>query len=267
MNTKQKIVIGIAVVLVALSGLFPPFQGEYRGEDEHAKVYMGHWFLFSPPDGDDVYSAIYYEPASMSDRRDCDSRIITSRVGVQMLTIIIISTGLVLILGGGQRQELLVAPAIQLDSEPEQTNPEGSPKIGPVGLGGWLIIPAIGLILAPIKTVAMTSIGLRMLKSVRPELMSDPRVVVMGVIDFVLIVATVVVASYFFEKRRVAVRAMIGLMVAVFFANLIQSILNADLLGAVDSNTFTPALHAFVYAVIWCTYFTHSKRVKNTFVR
>ncbi len=266
MNSNQKIVIGIAVALIALSGLFPPYQGEYRAEDEHTKAYIGYWFLFSPPDGYDVYYAIYGHHCSSSDSRDCSSRIVTSRIGVQMVTIIIVAAGLVLVCGGNRRRQSIRSFVGQLNGEPKQI-PEGSPNIGPIGISGWLIIPAIGLVLGPIKTAVGMYMGVRILNSIRPGLLNDPRVIAMGIMDITMIMATLIVASYFFEKRKTAVRAIIGLMVASVFANLLQAILKIDVFGEGDSSAFTPMFHAIIYAGIWCTYFTYSERVKNTFVR
>lgn len=49
MNIKQKIVIAVATVLVALSGLFPPFEGEYRRQGDNLRKYIGYHSIFSPP--------------------------------------------------------------------------------------------------------------------------------------------------------------------------------------------------------------------------
>ena len=142
---------------------------------------------------------------------------------------------------------------------------EQTVKPEPKGIAGWLIIPAIGLVLAPIKSAAMLFRGLSMIQSFAPELTSDPRLWCFGLIDIAMIIATIIVAVIFFKKRRIAVRAIIGLMVASIFANLVQSLLNAAMFEEVDADTVKPVIHACVFSAVWIPYFLKSKRVKNTF--
>ena len=136
----------------------------------------------------------------------------------------------------------------------------------PKGIGGWLIIPAIGLILGPIKAVVLLFMGINMIQSVAPELLSDVRLWASGVIDVAIISAAIGIAVLFFQERRIAVRAIIGLMAASIFANLVQVFLNAAMFEKVDVDTIKPVVHACVFAAIWIPYFIKSKRVKNTFV-
>ena len=105
-----------------------------------------------------------------------------------------------------------------------------------------------------------------MIQSFAPELTSDPRLWFSGMIDVAMIVAAIIVAVLFFKKRRVAVRAIIGLMVASIFANFVQALLNAAMFEEVDTDTVKPVIHACVFGATWIPYFLKSKRVKNTFV-
>ncbi len=102
MNKKQQIVVAMAVACVALSGLFPPYEGEYRREGDNLKRYIGYRFLFAPPSEEDVCRIIHgKEPSDPSDfyLSKSSSQIITSRVWVQIVTIVIAATGIVLLLG------------------------------------------------------------------------------------------------------------------------------------------------------------------------
>ena len=137
----------------------------------------------------------------------------------------------------------------------------------PRGIGGWLIIPAIGLVLSPIKSLTMLIMGIKMIQSFTPELLSDARLWISGLIDVTLIIATLVVTVFFFKKRRIAVQAIIGLMAASIVASAIQTFLNMSMIGEVDSDTIKPIVHACVFGAIWIPYFLKSKRVKNTFVK
>jgi len=147
---------------------------------------------------------------------------------------------------------------------PSKINPGSSVILR--GIAGWLIIPAIGFVLAPIKSLATLIMGLNMIRSFAPELLSDARLWLSGLIDVAMIVATIIVAVLFFKRRRVAVQAIIGLMVASIFANFVQALLNAAMFEEVDFDTIKPVIHACVFGAIWIPYFLKSKRVKNTFV-
>jgi hypothetical protein len=134
------------------------------------------------------------------------------------------------------------------------------------GIGGWLLIPAIGLIFAPIKSVASFYLGINMIKNFSPELLDDPRFWLIGLIDIVNIVAGIIIAVFFFKKLILAKKAIIGLMLAVMFFTICQTLLNISIFGEGDFEFFKPVLHAIVFGSIWIPYFLKSKRVKNTFV-
>lgn len=143
------------------------------------------------------------------------------------------------------------------------SEPEVKIKPEPKGIAGWLIIPAIGLVLAPIKSAAMLFMGLSMIQSFAPELTGDPRLWLSGAIDIAMIVATIIVAVLFFKKKSIAVRAIISLMAASILGNIVQAFLNVAMFEEVD--TIKPVIHACVFGAIWIPYFLKSRRVKNTF--
>ncbi len=136
----------------------------------------------------------------------------------------------------------------------------------PKGIGGWLIIPAIGLVLGPIKAVVSLFLGIGMIQGFAPELLSDVRLWVSGIIDVAMIIAAIIVAILFFRERRIAVVAIISLMAASIVASVIQLFLSIAMFGEASSDNINPVLHACVFAAIWVPYFVKSKRVKNTFV-
>ncbi len=136
----------------------------------------------------------------------------------------------------------------------------------PKGIAGWLIIPAIGLVLGPISSLAALIMGINMIQSFAPELHGVVRLWLSGLIDVAMIIATIVVAVFFFKKRRIAVHAIVGLMAASIIVSTIQTFLNVSMFGEVDSDTIEPIVHACVFGAVWIPYFLKSKRVKNTFV-
>ena len=101
MNKHQRIVIVITILLVTLSGLFPPFQGEYRYKDIYRSKYMGYHSIFIPPSSRDVCEAITgdyeYDDYYLS---MFNSHIILSRILVQNTTVISICGGLLLLFSG-----------------------------------------------------------------------------------------------------------------------------------------------------------------------
>lgn len=149
---------------------------------------------------------------------------------------------------------------------PEATEDDfDNEKAEPSGIGGWLIIPAIGLILAPIKAAVTLFLGIITIQNFTPELTGDPRLWLIGLIDAALIIACIVVAVLFFRERRIAVPAFIGLMATVVIAAAVQVALGISLFGEADADAGKAILGPCVYAAIWIPYFLLSKRVKNTF--
>jgi len=102
MNKKQKMAVAIAVALVVLNGVYPPYVGEYIRGGDNPKKYLGYHSLFAPPSEADVFRAIRGgKPSENTDQYTLSrysARIVTSRVWVQIVTIVIATTGIVLIL-------------------------------------------------------------------------------------------------------------------------------------------------------------------------
>lgn len=137
----------------------------------------------------------------------------------------------------------------------------------PKGIAGWLVIPAIGLILAPIKSIVMLIMGIITIQSLTPELIGDVRFWLLCLIEAVMIIAAITVAIFFFKGLRIAIRAVIILMVASIVASAIEAFLNISMFGEADFETVKPIIHTSVYSAVWIPYFLKSKRVRNTFVK
>ena len=111
MNKKQRIILSIGVLAVIVSGLFPPYEGEIRLEGDNRKIYMGYHFLFAPPTGQDVlgvWSGAQIRtviPRDKLNRFNLNSYIITSRVCIQVVTIVIATLGLLFLVTGKDNKE------------------------------------------------------------------------------------------------------------------------------------------------------------------
>jgi hypothetical protein len=104
MNKKQRIILSIGILLVIVNGLFPPYEGELRRQSDNLKNYMGYHFLFTPPTERDVYEAILGRRASNTISHIklsmFSSHIITSRVWVQVVTVVVATVGLLFLVAG-----------------------------------------------------------------------------------------------------------------------------------------------------------------------
>lgn len=137
----------------------------------------------------------------------------------------------------------------------------------PEGIGGWLILPAIGLIGGPIAN-ATNIIRLHRLKALYNlfgDLPSSIKSAIMWqtLILLVFICFQICVAVLFFRKKRIAPGAFITLLIG----NLIVSFICAAWTSDVFNIPFKVGgvVGAVVYSAVWIPYFLLSKRVKNTF--
>jgi hypothetical protein len=155
-----------------------------------------------------------------------------------------------------------------------------APKPELTGLGGWLVLPAIGIVIRPIialfgvfgclaflgaaETIIAT-IGLRSYQQLKPivafELLSN-----LAMVGF-----CIYVAMQFFRKKSNAPK----LYMIMLFAQVIMVTIDAMLMSflytptgqTTGPNSEASSLFvAFISAAIWTSYFTKSVRVKNTFV-
>lgn len=128
---------------------------------------------------------------------------------------------------------------------------------GLVGIGGWLIIPAIGLALSAIGGIVswIKNFGLY------SDFAGAGLVVeylVWCLLELSLLVFLVYTSVLFFGKKRHAPLSIITLMLAAFGFSLISF--------AIDLGSGITVIGSFIHAAIWIPYFLISVRVKATFV-
>ena len=145
--------------------------------------------------------------------------------------------------------------------------------LGPKGIGGWLILPLIGLILSVVRLIwelvqsyngVLTSEGWAALTGHHP--LWGPAIVFEVACNALLLVYTVLVLTFFLRKSRRTPALMVAWLIAragvalgsAIFMTLIESS------GAFRIGVLMPQ---FLVAGLWVVYFRSSDRVKNTFVR
>jgi len=161
-----------------------------------------------------------------------------------------------------------------------QKNADAAPKQYDK-IGGWLILVAIGLIFTPIRLLVV------LFKDLLPALSADTwsRLTTPGTEAYhplwapllffeiigncLFILFPIIIAIFFFQKRRFVPR----LIIVLLLSNLVFVAIDyfaADFIPFVaaqeDIGSLTELIRVFMAGVIWVPYFLVSKRVKGTFV-
>jgi hypothetical protein len=111
------------------------------------------------------------------------------------------------------------------------------------GMGGLLVLPAIGLVVTPIGvTSALLDMG-----------QIEPRPVLVSYLMLAYgleLILNLIAAFAFFTKKSIAPKLVIAWLIGWIVIIVL----------------FAPSLR-MIMPILWITYFTRSRRVKNTFVR
>jgi hypothetical protein len=160
-------------------------------------------------------------------------------------------------------------PATSTEQRDESVSREG-----PRGIGGWLLLPIIGLVLTPI-TAAVTVDEIYLPYILDEAMWEDEAyllydtIVVAEMLAIVAIgLAALVALVLLFRRSRFFPRLMIGYY--LFNALVMVGSRVASQAYGVWSETEVidrDSLRAIIAVVVWVPYFVMSKRVKNTFTR
>lgn len=149
------------------------------------------------------------------------------------------------------------------------------------GLGGWLIVVAIGIVFTPIK-IAFDTMTLysEIFTEGYWDLLTTPdteyyhmlwKPIFLGEIGFnlMLLALWLWVALLFFNKKRQFPKWYIGALLATFVLIIVDALAVKLVLPDVpmfDADTGKEVLRTLVSCVIWIPYMLVSKRVKATFI-
>lgn len=155
------------------------------------------------------------------------------------------------------------------------------PNDGPVGLGGWLILPMLGVILRPLGSLYMIGITLSRISRdgvwktlTHPEEAGyhpvwKPLIIFELITNAILIALGILLAIHFFKKSAKAPRLYIFVLVA-FPLIVLADMMLAEQIPNIGPDALDPTIsrlsQSIVSACIWIPYFLNSKRVKNTFI-
>lgn len=142
------------------------------------------------------------------------------------------------------------------------------------GIAGWLILPAIGLVVTPILSL----ISVARFVAALPDTSSTQQLITYALSALVgggLIIWTWIIAYHFFKRHRCTPQKILWLLIAQVPAALV--LLLAWLLALTDplyygQEVMVPTsignlIGAIVALAIWAPYFARSKRVQFTFVK
>ena len=152
------------------------------------------------------------------------------------------------------------------------------PAAGPRGLGGWLVLLAIGLIVQPLRLLGVLGQDLRAFTGdtwrslTTPESPAyhpawGPVLLTETVVNTAFLGGSFVLLNLFFNKRVSFPRLAIVFLLASAFFQLTQVIVGRLLLGSAVAQAGLDSLAiSAVSATIWTTYLLRSRRVAATFV-
>jgi transglutaminase-like putative cysteine protease len=178
-----------------------------------------------------------------------------------------------------------VAASMSPEQMPQLTAPPpslmGSADERLRGIGGWLILVAVGLVARPILSVVAIAGMAPQLSAVAWRGLTDPSSAAYQAAgapvllfelaaNIALAVASVLLTVFFFQRRRAFPRAFIAMLVAqalVYLADIAGTNLVPGDGPAWSASSIQLTVSTLVSSVVWILYLLRSRRVKLTFVR
>ena len=155
--------------------------------------------------------------------------------------------------------------------------PSSQPRQELTGIGGWLILPMLGIVLSLI--ILPFSIYEQNVQVIEYWIeLTDPQsssfiplfkeLIYFEVLGNVILYATLLFLSYvFFTKKKLTIKFYIFFQIFSLVLTVTDIILASILLDLeVESSDIKDIFRALIACAIWIPYFLVSRRVKNTFV-
>ncbi len=147
-----------------------------------------------------------------------------------------------------------------------------------LSIGGWLVLPAIGLTLSPIFLVYEFLDGDYFNKNIWANALTFDNshwvILLVGfefIYNIVFIIFSVLVLVLFYQRRTSVPKLISAFYIISFVVPLIDAIISYqlfsdELMGTYSTDVAKEIFRSFIAICIWVPYFNISKRVKNTFV-
>lgn len=150
------------------------------------------------------------------------------------------------------------------------------------GLGGWLILVALGIILSPFRIVAQAfPIYSEVLSTDGWAAITTPGtedyvpflasyVYAEGAINVGMVLAWIYIGFLFFTKKKAFPKWFIGMLLFTLAFIILDALWMTFVLPdepVFDADTTKELLRSLIYTAIWMPYMLVSERVKLTFVR
>jgi hypothetical protein len=163
-------------------------------------------------------------------------------------------------------------------SETQTTGSSAPARDGPEGIGGWLVLPVIGLVLTPLRGLYQLS----QLTGVKDSLQflssgQTAFLVVETLLSLVIAVGLpIALIVLLFNKKKAfprlyviwAVLCLAFLIVDLILAQaLFKDIFAASGVELIDADTLKDILRTLVLVGVWVPYMLNARRVRNTFVQ
>jgi hypothetical protein len=155
-------------------------------------------------------------------------------------------------------------------------------KAAPSGLGGWLVIPMLGLIILPLKLgFILVTVHVPIFTEGYWEVLTTPGeeayhalwgplLIFETVGNAIFLAAAIILLVLFFQKHHQFPKWMI-IFLAANLAFIAIDFFVADLIPVIaenpDPESLKELVRSAVGAAIWIPYFLKSTRVKNTFTK
>ena len=159
--------------------------------------------------------------------------------------------------------------------QPAWAPPEPPPLLAEK-LGGWLFLPAIGLVLSPIIMLVTIGRNFLALSNDQAGIVEahysgyKASLIVENLVSVLLLAYVIYAAVMFFQRKSIVPKLMIILYAAYVVLAIGDLIMVAlvfnDKIALVVSATLPPVVRSTIIAGIWIPYFIVSKRVQRTFV-
>ncbi len=152
----------------------------------------------------------------------------------------------------------------------------------PSGLGGWLILPAIGLFVLPIRlAISLNSDFLPIFQEGYWDVLTTPGseayhhlwapLITFEIAGNAFFIIFDIILIFLFFAKSYRFPTLMIIYLASNFLFVVSDFFFADFIPAVaaqgDAESIKELFRSIIGAMIWIPYFLVSKRVKNTFVK